>query len=245
MADEANAMHRHVEPFLAARAYSPDSAKQRRCILRRFLAEVPEPTTEHVLAWWASISELAPASRQAHLSCVRQFLGHLRTVGVINHDPTLPIRRPTNPQRPPVTLTPAQVILLLVSIRTLRERAVVALMLGCGLRACDVVALNVENVDLVGRTLYVRGKGNKYRLVPMPLAVVECVGRLPREVPRGQRAADPVVLGRARPPPRAPVAHDAADVPDGGEAVAARRPLTSRSAPHLCHGPVGVGRVDP
>lgn len=168
-------MKRHVEPFLAARAYSPDSAKQRRCILRRFLGTVTEPTPTQVLAWWAGIAHLSAATRAAHLSCVRAFLQHLRAVGVVDGDPTATIRRPTNPPRPPVTLTAAQVVQLLVSIRTLRDRATVALMLGCGLRAGDVCALDVDNVDMVGRTLYVRGKGNKYRLVPIPRATIDCV----------------------------------------------------------------------
>lgn len=168
-------MHRHVDTFLAARAYSRDSVKQRRCILRRFLTDVTEPTTEHVLQWWAGLDHLAPASRQAHLSCVRSFMAHLRTLGVITDDPTAMIRRPTNPPRPPVTLTAQQVLILLLAVPTLRDRAAVALMLGCGLRACDVVGLDVENVDLDGRVLYVRGKGNKYRLCPIPQATVECV----------------------------------------------------------------------
>lgn len=168
-------MMRHVPGFISARAYSPDSARQRRSILRHFCEQVTDPTPDEVLAWWATISHLAPASRAAHLSCVRAFLEHLRTLGLIDHDPTLTIRRPTNPPRPPVTLSAPQIVALLVTVTTLRERAVAALMLGCGLRACDVAALDVDNVDLTDRILRVRGKGNKYRLVPMPLATVECV----------------------------------------------------------------------
>ena len=46
----------------------------------------------------------------------------------------------------------------------LRNKAIIELMLGSGLRVAELVALNRSQLDLAGRDLVVRGKGRKTRL---------------------------------------------------------------------------------
>lgn len=48
-----------------------------------------------------------------------------------------------------------------------RDRAVLEVLYGCGLRASEVTGLDVRDVDLAGEFLRVRGKGSKERLVPI------------------------------------------------------------------------------
>lgn len=49
-----------------------------------------------------------------------------------------------------------------------RDRAILAIFYGCGLRKAEGTALNVTDIDLVKRTVFVRkGKGNKQRYVPI------------------------------------------------------------------------------
>lgn len=49
-----------------------------------------------------------------------------------------------------------------------RDRAILAVFYGCGLRKAEGVALNITDIDLVKRTVFVRkGKGNKQRYVPI------------------------------------------------------------------------------
>jgi integrase/recombinase XerD len=63
------------------------------------------------------------------------------------------------------------------SFRTYRDLALVGLMLLDGLRSCEVLALELEDVQLAEGQMRVLGKGNKGRLVPLPPEILEVLGR--------------------------------------------------------------------
>ncbi|HYN30184.1 MAG TPA: tyrosine-type recombinase/integrase [Dermatophilaceae bacterium] len=71
------------------------------------------------------------------------------------------------PRRLPRALDADEVTRLLGGLRTHRDLAMAGLMLYCGLRSCEVLALTVVDVDLGGRWLTVQGKGGKERRVPL------------------------------------------------------------------------------
>jgi integrase/recombinase XerD len=71
------------------------------------------------------------------------------------------------PRRLPRPLSQPQAAELLASFQTWRDRAIAGLMLYCGLRSCEVLTLNVADVDIGGRWLQVLGKGNRERRVPL------------------------------------------------------------------------------
>ncbi len=55
-----------------------------------------------------------------------------------------------------------------------RDRAILAVFYGCGLRKSEGSALNITDINLVDRTLFVRkGKGNKQRYVPIAAKAAE------------------------------------------------------------------------
>lgn len=71
------------------------------------------------------------------------------------------------PRRLPRALTSQETVALLGSLRSRRDLAMAGLMLYCGLRSCEVLALAVTDVDIGGRWLSVHGKGGKDRRVPL------------------------------------------------------------------------------
>lgn len=75
--------------------------------------------------------------------------------------------RVRTPRRLPRALDAAEVTRLLGGLRTHRDLAMAGLMLYCGLRTCEVLALTVADVDIGGRWLSVHGKGGKDRRVPL------------------------------------------------------------------------------
>src|SRR5262249_26504114 len=62
------------------------------------------------------------------------------------------------------------------SFRTCRDLALVGLMLLDGLRSCEVLGLQLEDLQLAESCLRVLGKGNKTRLVPLPPEILEGLG---------------------------------------------------------------------
>jgi len=61
------------------------------------------------------------------------------------------------------------------SFRTFRDLAVVGLMLLDGLRSCEILALQLEDLKLADALLHVLGKGGKQRTLPLPGEILEAL----------------------------------------------------------------------
>ena len=79
------------------------------------------------------------------------------------------------PKRLPVALSASEAGELVGSLRTWRDRAIAGLMLWSGLRSCEVLGLDVKDVDIGGRWVTVTGKGNKQRRVPLDADVASVI----------------------------------------------------------------------
>jgi site-specific recombinase XerD len=91
----------------------------------------------------------------------------------VRHDnPAELLSSPKRPQRLPHVLKAAEVAALLDSIPTsspleLRDRALFELAYACGLRAEEIVSLDLDSVDFDSEAVRIEGKGGKTRLVPV------------------------------------------------------------------------------
>ena len=138
---------------------------------------------------------LAPSTLQRRLACMRSFYRHLRREEAISHDPTADLRGPPASGRLPKVLSRAEVSRLLAAPRgtdprALRDRALLELMYACGLRASELVGLELGDVDEEDGLLKARGKGSKERLVPVgrhALAALAAYGSRGRPALVGQR----------------------------------------------------------
>ena len=75
-----------------------------------------------------------------------------------------------------VPLSTEEVAKFWQSFRTYRDLGLVGLMLLDGLRSCEVLSLELEDVQLAESQMRVHGKGNKQRLVPLPPEILEVLG---------------------------------------------------------------------
>lgn len=149
-------------------------------MLSRWLESRPsEPLLDQarrsdLLAWIADgMAEGALASTAARrLSGTRRFYRFLLREGLIAEDPTLRIDSPRQPRRLPDTLSEQNVENLLGAPDPekpieLRDRAMLEIVYGCGLRVSELVNLTVDQVNLRQGVVRIVGKGGKERLVPL------------------------------------------------------------------------------
>lgn len=127
-----------------------------------------------LLAWMSrGLAEGVKTSTAARrLSGLRRFYRFLLREGLIAEDPTLRIDSPRLPRRLPDSLTEDEVEALLSEPDPelpieLRDRAMLEILYGCGLRVSELTQLRVDQVNLRQGVVRVSGKGGKERLVPL------------------------------------------------------------------------------
>jgi integrase/recombinase XerD len=113
-------------------------------------------------------------------ACLRSFYRHLRRENLLDTDPTAALSSPRRGKRLPEVLTRGEVQSLLQAPQgsdpaALRDRALLEVMYACGLRASEVIGLEVSDVDLDEGLLRARGKGSKERVVPVGRAAVAAI----------------------------------------------------------------------
>ncbi|WP_163558184.1 site-specific tyrosine recombinase XerD [Halomonas sp. NO4] len=135
------------------------------------------------------------ASNARLLSSLRRFYRWALVEGRIACDPLAEVRLPRVRPALPDTLEEAEVERLLAApdLATdlgLRDRAMLEVLYGCGLRVSELVGLTVEAVNLRQGVVRVRGKGDKDRLVPLGEEAVHWLTRYLRTA-RGALMDDP------------------------------------------------------
>ncbi len=153
--------------------------------LARFLGKPPaEATEEDIKAWLADLRGRgqAPASVARRAAAARAFYRHLGLLGVRNDNPAADVDLPRRRARLPRTLSPAEVERLIAAAngttpRSLRDRALVELLYGAGLRVSEAVGLERGSIDLDGRLVRCIGKGDKERIVPLGREAAEALRR--------------------------------------------------------------------
>lgn len=142
-----------------------------------------------------------PPTRARKLSTLRAFSKFLKKRGVISRDPTEALESPIKRRTLPKALSALQVSDLLeqpsASKTPLRDLALLELMYGAGLRASEVVAVNLRDLNFMEQTLRVRGKGSKDRVTLFGSACAEALDRYVREERRGSGSEDAVFVNRS------------------------------------------------
>ncbi len=103
-----------------------------------------------------------------HIYSLKLFFGWQQEKGVITENPISSLEFKAPVSKPREILTQEEIKLLFESCETLKERAVIALFYGCGIRRSEGEKLNLKDIHFRSNILYVReGKGNKRRAVPL------------------------------------------------------------------------------
>jgi integrase/recombinase XerD len=153
--------------------------------LARHLGRPPtDARPEEVEGWLADLRARgqAPSSVARRAAAARAFYRHLALLGLRDDNPAAEVELPRRRARLPRTLSPAEVMRLIEAAngttpRSFRDRALVELLYGAGLRVSEAVGLERGSIDLDNRLVRCIGKGDKERIVPLGREAAEAVRR--------------------------------------------------------------------
>ena len=170
-------LNRHLSPH-TVRAYESDVTQYLAFVASETGKKMSQlgPADLDMLSVRAHVAGLnsagkARASVARKLSGLKTFVRYLRREEVIDHDPTATAVAPKRDHTIPVFLSEPEITRLIETPNTgdplgRRDRAILELFYASGLRLSELVAIDLEDVNLTGRMVRVMGKGRKERLLP-------------------------------------------------------------------------------
>ena len=166
---------RHFAQWASARRLAPDTVTPR--LLRRYAAALTE-------------AGQAPSTVARKLASLRALFRTLVEHGSLEQNPADLLSAPRRGERLPRVLKAAEVAALLDRIPAdtalaLRDRALFELAYASGLRAEELVNLDLDAIDHDGEQVRVEGKGGKTRFVPTGEPALRAIDRY---VERGRHA---------------------------------------------------------
>lgn len=145
----------HITPFILFQRKqnaAPRTINRRLTVLRTFLNHLESGWGEQVFQTQSSFYKGIKN---------KSLLGPLRIKGKLK---SLKVKVPG------ILITPlssAEIQKFFLGLRKYRDVAILHLMLFCGLRSCEVLSLEMEDIDLIDDQIRVRGKGQKERILPL------------------------------------------------------------------------------
>ncbi len=168
--------HAAVERGLSAltvEAYGRDLARFAEHLVGEGAASPEKVTRAHVSGFLVRLEAggLGARSRRRALVAVRRLLRHWQREGLLSGDPLRGVPTPRIAAPLPRVLRPDETAALIEAADPettlgLRDRAMLEVLYGCGLRVSELVSLPLGGVDRRAGILRVVGKGRKERIVP-------------------------------------------------------------------------------
>jgi len=173
--------HEKRAPPKTREAYGADLVHLGTFALARGVTDVAGLTVPVLRAWAASITGAA-STRQRRIACVRSWQRWMLRRGMIATCPAERLAMPKVARTIPRVLSTKDAARLVERPDTrtamgMRDRAILELLYGSGLRASELVGLDLDALDLDAGVARVIGKGDRERVVPLGRACVSALRR--------------------------------------------------------------------
>lgn len=175
--------------------------------IEKFQAAVNSPVelivSEDIESYISGLSALSKRSQARTLSSLRSFFSWLVIEGVISDNPCDSVDSPKLGRYLPEVLSLNEVEAMMEAVdlscwQGLRDRAILEVLYGCGLRVSEAVELRISGLYFDQGYIRVIGKGNKERMVPVGEMAAEAVSNYMDSRPRtfDAQSEDIVFLNR-------------------------------------------------
>ena len=147
--------------------------------------------------------DITKSSLSRELAAVRSFFKWLDVNKIIKNSALSVIATPRRAKILPKALDEQDAFDVLTEAKDvaanawegLRDKAVLTLLYGCGLRISEALSLNVGDINADSEFLRIKGKGNKERIVPLLPIVWQNICAYLAKSPYNQKTGEPLFLG--------------------------------------------------
>lgn len=149
--------------------------------------------------------QYSAATMARKIATLRSFYKWAERRGLADSNPMTVIRTPRQGKRLPKAITIEEVERLLAApdethVLGMRDRAMLETLYSTGVRVSELVGLQVDDVDVAGEALRVRGKGKRERIVPLGSHALRAIARYMEMVRNDARLAGVWASDRPRRP---------------------------------------------
>jgi integrase/recombinase XerD len=137
-----------------------------------------DASAERIEAYVAELTRrgLSPATARRRISALRQFYRFLLQDNVRGDDPTSRLDAPKRARQLPKTMSPEEIGALIDAAENARDKALIELLYGAGLRVSELVSLPMRSAPRPGQDhMIIEGKGGKERLVALGGAALRAI----------------------------------------------------------------------
>ena len=143
----------------------------------KLLKDINQENIENFLAYLYGLG-LSANSQARILSGIKKFYAYLLQEKLVNENPTLLISSPSIGRHIPDVLSYEEICSLIDSIDLSlpfghRNKAIIEIMYGCGLRVSEVTSLKISNIYVEDEFIRIFGKGDKERLIPISQSIIK------------------------------------------------------------------------
>jgi integrase/recombinase XerC len=167
-------------------AYQNDLGQFSAFITQHYgLVTLQDISHQQIRSWLAQLLSdgVKATSVNRKISSLKSFFKHLKKEGKVSGSPMAKVQAPKKPKQLPVFVEMSKMEILTDTIlpqdgddfEALRNRLVVEMLYGTGMRLSELINLKEEDVDFYNQTVKVLGKRNKERIIPVTKSLIEIV----------------------------------------------------------------------